>query len=85
MANSEEIRAVLDAAQSRAEAGDYLDSLKLTRDGLTALAKNLSCYLYYDRTKADIRCRIIEHTAGARLDAAAIRGYARKRQDGEGR
>jgi phage FluMu gp28-like protein len=74
MATKEEIRAALDAAQSRQEAGEYLDSLGLTKDGLTAVAGDLGCSMYYDRTKADIRRRIIEHTAGARLDAKAIRG-----------
>jgi hypothetical protein len=76
--DSSEVRASLDAMQSRHEVVTYLDRLKLKKPELVALARQLGISVVSKDTVRDVRQKIIELTVGARADAAAIRSQAWK-------
>jgi hypothetical protein len=69
-----DIRARLDALQSRREAVAYVDGLKLKKPALVTLARQLDIAVTGKETVAEVKRRIIEGTVGTRADVAAIRG-----------
>jgi hypothetical protein len=71
-----EVRARLAAARSRQEATNYLASLKLKKADLVSLAKQLDIAVASKDNMDVVHRKIIEGTAGAREDAAAIRDPA---------
>jgi hypothetical protein len=70
---ADEVRARLAAAGNRHEAGRYLDGLKLKKNELVSLARQLDIVVGGKDTILTIKRNIIEGTTGAREDAAAIR------------
>jgi hypothetical protein len=66
------IRAKLAATESRQTAVAYLDSLGLKNDELRSLAKQLSVAVLSKDPKPTLVQKIVDATAGAREDTAAI-------------
>ncbi|MFB9235428.1 hypothetical protein ACFFWC_07725 [Plantactinospora siamensis] len=66
------IRAKLSATESRQAAVAYLDSLGLKNDELRSLAKQLSVAVLSKDPKPTLVQKIVDATAGAREDTAAI-------------
>lgn len=66
------IRAKLAATESRQTAVAYLDSLGLKNDELRSLAKQLSVAVLSKDSKPTLVQKIVDATAGAREDTAAI-------------
>ncbi len=69
-----DIRARLDALQSRREAVAYVDGLKLKKPALVTLARQLDIAVTGREAVAEVKRKIIEGTVGTRADVAAIRG-----------
>lgn len=63
----------LAASQSREEAAAYLDGLKLRKAGLLALATELDVHATGSHTIAEIKRKIVDRTAWARLAGEATR------------
>lgn len=70
--NAQQIAQGLGTAASRQEARDLLASL--TKAQLLEVAEAAGCLVYRAENKASTARRIVEGTAGSRLDVAAIRG-----------
>jgi len=66
------IRAKLAATESRQAAGAYLDSLGLKNDELRSLARQLNVAVLSKDPKSTLVQKIVDATAGAREDTAAI-------------
>jgi hypothetical protein len=73
VADKEQIIARLAELSSRSAATEYLDSLKLTVEGMKDLAQAVGAPLAGASRKNDIRDRIIEHTVGFRSNQETIR------------
>ncbi|GAB7049096.1 hypothetical protein [Catenuloplanes indicus] len=64
---------------TRRDGEEYLVALKLRKDQLVALAKQLDVAVRSKDTKAAIQQAIIEATVGAREDAASMHGQSWRR------
>jgi hypothetical protein len=71
---ADSIRTDLHALNSRKAAADYVDGLRLSADGLRALARSLGASLSGVSKKDEFRDRIVEHTVGYRLNSGAFSG-----------